>query len=108
MEHIEELRKILSEYYKWNYHRVDILSNLIFALIRSRSVNLQKVAENIEGKAKVESNYRRIQRLFKGQEIDYKVTARLLSTVLPEDERWILTMDRTNWKLGKNNIRSCI
>jgi len=42
--------------------------------------------------------------LFKGQEIDYKVTARLLSTVLPEDERWILTMDRTNWKLGKNNI----
>jgi len=104
MEHIEELRKILSEYYKWNYHRVGILSNLIFALIRSRSVNLQKVAENIEGKAKVESNYRRIQRLFKGQEIDYKVTARLLSTVLPEDEKWILTMDRTNWKLGKNNI----
>jgi hypothetical protein len=58
----------------------------------------------MEGSAKVESNYRRIQRLFKGQEIDYKVTARLLSTILPNDEKWVLTMDRTNWKLGKSNV----
>lgn len=29
--------------------------------------------------------------------------ARLLSTNLP-DEPWILTMDRTSWKLGKRNI----
>ena len=63
-----------------------MLGNFISSLIRSRSVNLQKVAENIEGKAKVESNYRRIQRLFKEQEIDYKVTAKLLSTILPDDE----------------------
>jgi hypothetical protein len=41
---------------------------------------------------------------FKGQEIDYKVTAQLLSTILPNDEKWVLTMDRTNWKLGKSNV----
>ena len=81
-----------------------MLGNFISSLIRSRSVNLQKVAENIEGKAKTASNYRRIQRLFKEQEIDYKVTSKLLSTILPDDEKWVLTLDRTNWKLGKSNI----
>jgi hypothetical protein len=58
----------------------------------------------MEGKAKVESNYRRIQRLFKEQTIDYKVTAKLLSSILSNDEKWVLTMDRTNWKLGKSNV----
>ena len=104
MEHIEELKKVFEKYYDWHEKRVSILGNFISALIRSRSVNLQKVAENIEGKAKISSNYRRIQRLFKKQEVDYKVTAKLLSSILPNDEKWVLTMDRTNWKLGKSNV----
>jgi len=104
MEHIEELKKVFGKYYDWHEGRVSILGNFISSLIRSRSVNLQKVAENIEGEAKIESNYRRIQRLFKEQEVDYKVTAQLLSTILPNDEKWVLTVDRTNWKLGKSNI----
>ena len=104
METKKELKEVFAEYYKWHGQRIDILEKFISGLIRSRSVNLQKVAESIEGKAKVESNYRRIQRLFKEQTIDYKVTARLLSSVLPNDEKWVLTMDRTNWKLGKSNV----
>lgn len=104
MEHIEELKKIFEEHYPWHPDRVSILGNFISSLIRSRSVNLQKVAESIEGEAKTESNYRRIQRLFQKQEVDYKVTAKLLSTALPNNEKWVLTMDRTNWKLGKSNI----
>ncbi len=80
------------------------LGNMILSIIRSRSVNMQKVAESIEGKADPSSNYRRIQRLFKDQDIDYNVTAQLLSTLLPSDNSWVLTIDRTNWKLGKSNI----
>jgi hypothetical protein len=65
---------------------------------------MQKVAESIEGAAMTGSNYRRIQRIFKDQEVDMDMTARLLSTILPEDEKWVLTMDRTNWQLGKSNV----
>jgi hypothetical protein len=83
---------------------MEFLGNFISSIIRSRSVNMQKVAENIEGKAKVESNYRRIQRLFQQQEIDYGMVSKLLATILPKDEKWVLCMDRTNWKLGKSNI----
>ena len=42
-------------------------------MIRSRSVNLQKIAESLEGLAKTESNYRRIQKIFQNQDIDYEV-----------------------------------
>ena len=104
METKKELKEVFAKYYKWHGQRIDILEKFISGLIRSRSVNLQKVAESMEGKAKVESNYRRIQRLFKEQTIDYKVTAKLLSSILPNDEKWVLTMDRTNWKLGKSNV----
>lgn len=104
MEHLDRMEEIFSAYYRWNPKRIGFFGNLISAIIRSRSVNMQKVAENMEGAAKVESNYRRIQRVFKDQDIDFDMTARLLSTVLPEDEKWIICMDRTNWKLGKSNI----
>jgi len=34
----------------------------------------------------------------------YQVTAKLLASILPSNEKWVLTMDRTNWKLGKSNV----
>ena len=103
MEHIKRLTEIFEEYYNWDKRRMPFLVNMISAIIRSRSVNMQKVAESIEGKAKTSSNYRRIQRVFQKQRFDYEMTARLLSTILP-NEQWILTLDRTQWKLGKSNI----
>jgi len=104
MEHLEQMKSVFEQYYEWSRYRIEFFGNFISAIIRSRSVNMQKVAESIEGIAKTESNYRRIQRLFKEQKVDMDMTARLLSTVLPEDEKWVLTMDRTNWQLGKSNI----
>ena len=48
MEHIEELKKVFEKYYDWYEKRVSILGNFMSALIRSRSVNLQKVVDNKE------------------------------------------------------------
>jgi hypothetical protein len=95
---------VLGKYYEWDPRRLPFFGNVLSSIIRSRSVNMQKVAESIEGDASIESNYRRIQRLFQLQVFDYDMTARLLSTVLPDDEQWVLCMDRTNWKLGQSNV----
>lgn len=103
MQHIKQMTEVLSEYYDWDPRRLPFFGTMLSAIIRSRSVNMQKVAESIEGAAMTGSNYRRIQRLFQKQTFDYAMTARLLSTVLP-DEPWVLAMDRTNWKLGDANV----
>jgi len=104
MEHLESLKSVFKDYFQWSVYRIDFFGSLISAIVRSRSVNMQKVAENMEGSAKTASNYRRIQRVFKEQKIDFDMSARLMSTILPDDEKWILTMDRTNWKLGTSNV----
>jgi len=54
MKHLEDMKKLFSQYYKWNPLRIGFFGNMISSIIRSRSVNMQKVAENIEGEAKTE------------------------------------------------------
>jgi len=104
MEHLEKLTEIFGNFYNWDYRRLPFLAMLISSIIRSRSVNMHKVAENIEGEAETMSNYRRIQRLFKDQEFNYDETAKMLAKLLPCDDKWTLSVDRTNWKIGKKNI----
>lgn len=104
MEHLESLKLVFKDYFHWSVYRMDFFGALISAIVRSRSVNMQKVAENMEGDAKTASNYRRIQRVFKDQKVDFDMSARLMSTILPDNEKWIFAMDRTNWKLGTSNV----
>lgn len=104
MNYANKMKNIFEKYYDWDKRRIALLGNFISSMIRSRSVNLQKVAENLEGSAKTESNYRRIQKMFQKQDIDYEITAKILSGVLPDNEKWIIAIDRTNWKLGKLNV----
>jgi len=60
VEYLEDLKLLFKEYFKWSSYRMDFFGTFISAIVRSRSVNMQKVAENIESNAKTESNYRRI------------------------------------------------
>ena len=45
--------------------RAVLLSNLIMGIVRLNSVKLTKVANQFEGEAQVEPNYKRLQRFFK-------------------------------------------
>jgi hypothetical protein len=76
----------------------------ITALVKVRSANLTEIATAFTGKAKTASKYKRIQRFFRSFEVDFTQISKLIVQFLPESENWILSMDRTNWKLGKLNI----
>ncbi len=62
------------------------------------------LANGLNGRAKSTSNYRRLQRFFKGIEFDQTLVARFVLSFLPADERLLVSMDRTNWQLGKTEI----
>jgi len=55
MSHLSQIQEILEKYYKWDLRCLNFLGNTIGAIIRTRSVNLQKIAESIEGKAQIKS-----------------------------------------------------
>lgn len=86
---------------KW---RARFLSLFITALIKARTVNLADIATVFTTQSKTESNYRRIQRFFEQFSMHYELLGKMLLSLLPKHQIFIVAMDRTNWKFGKKDI----
>jgi len=99
-----ELVDIFQARLGWNKARVKFFVSFIIALCKVQSVCFNKVAQGFEGKAKVESNMRRIQRFFASFIVDTNLIAKLIYSLLPENPPYRLCLDRTNWKYGTKNI----
>ena len=63
MEH-NSLQRWLQYQLNWNQARVKFLVALILALVKLTTVNLGQLANALDGTAKQQSNYRRIQRFY--------------------------------------------
>jgi len=109
MKRITKLAEILNSQLEWNKARADLMSFFIVALLKVRSVNLTKIAVAMPGRVKTESKYKRLQRFFAGFDFTMDDISELIVRFLPiSGEKWDLSMDRTNWKLGKKNINPLV
>ena len=88
----------------WNKSRVKFFVSFIIALCKVQTVCFNKLAQGFEGKAKVESNMRRIQRFFANFIVDTDLIAKLIFKLLPDKPPYRFCLDRTNWKYGVANI----
>lgn len=104
MANIRPLERTLAENVDWNKARINFLANFLVALIQVRSVNLAEIASVFGGRAKESSHYKRIQRFLKLFEISYALIALLVVSVVGVPSPWVLTLDRTNWQLGKTPL----
>jgi|SRR5205085_8772056 len=104
MTSIRPLERTLAENVDWNKARINFLAKFIIALIQVRSVNLTEIASVFPGRAKEESHYKRIQRFLRFFEISYAVIAVLLVSLCGVPRPWVLTLDRSNWQLGKTPL----
>ena len=77
---------------------------ILFGLVNGRTASLSHLASQFPGKALHASNYRRLQHFFKQVRFDEAVVARFIASLLNIKGPVILTVDRTNWKLGKADI----
>lgn len=98
-----KLKAYLGEHLAASEHRLEFIARFILALIQVKTVNLTQVALAFNGRVKSTSNYRRIQRFFEHFSFDKQVISQWLMAQLPE-ERWLVCIDRTNWKFGKVDI----
>lgn len=101
LDSVKVLREVLKTHLNWHGARLDFLARFILALLQVRSVNLARLAPVLSSKAKISSNYIRLQRFFRTFTIDQADIARIVTCLLlPKGSPWVLTLDRTNWKLG--------
>jgi len=105
MAEVSLLVPVLAEGLSWNRARITFLAHFLLALVKVRTVNFAEIAVAFAGTAKVASKYKRIQRFFRGFPVEFPAISKLLVRMLPiRDLLWIITLDRTNWKLGRVNI----
>ncbi|RDH43046.1 IS4 family transposase [Zooshikella ganghwensis] len=105
MKNISELPLILKASLGWSKPRTELLSHLLCALFAVRTVNLKVIANAIRSLATEDSRYRQLQRFFTDFEFSYLQLGRfLLQLFFSRDDSLYLTIDRTNWQLGKCNI----
>ncbi len=109
MKKIAKLTKIFNSVLGWNKARAALLSCFIVALLKVRTVCLTKIAVAMPGKAKTSSKYKRLQRFFSGFNFSMEGIAKLIVRFFPiRADKWDMSMDRTNWKLGKLNINPLV
>lgn len=101
-----ELTSVLNTHFKGslNLARLKLISHVIIALCKVQTVSFEKLANAFDTKARSGSSLRRIQRFIANYSLDSDMVARLVFNLLPKQERFILSIDRTNWKFGQTNI----
>ena len=101
---VNQLHDVMQQYLPWHKARVTFTAAFILSLITLTTVNFTKLSNALNGQAKPASNYRRIQRFFAHFDLSGDCLTRLILHLLPVKSDFTISIDRTNWKLGKFNI----
>lgn len=104
MKHVILLKTLFGKHLNWQGSRITFLSLFIISMLQERTVNLTQISNGFATKGKKSGKVRRTEDFFRKFEINYDDIARLLSSFIDNISKWTLTMDRTNWKIGKVNI----
>jgi len=84
---------------------MDCFCGMQIGLIKTRSINLSKIANAFPSKAESDSRYRRMQRFIHDYPINFDAVAWFMMKLFNFlNERFYLTLDRTNWQWGEMNI----
>lgn len=84
---------------------MDCFCGMLIGLIKVRSINLTKIANAYPSSAEPDSRYRRMQRFIHDYPINFDVVAGFMMKLFNFlNERFYLTLDRTNWQWGEMNI----
>ena len=100
MQQVTLIRQTLQPHLGWHGARVSFLALFLIALFRVKTVNFSQLATAFIGKAKTESNYKRLQRFFKGFDLEYHTLAKLVVNLMGIPQPWVLSLVRTTWEFG--------
>ncbi len=102
MSQYSELKQALQPHLNWHGARLSFLALFLLALVKVKTVNMSELALGIEGQAQAASKYKRLQRFFRGFEIDYTAIAKLVISWMAIPQTWVLSIDRTTWEFGSH------
>ena len=105
-DHSAPLVKLLQEHIALNLSRAKCLGLFIISMLSCRTVNMALLCNAMPSGIQSASWYRRMQRFISEISISWRALALMLvvMTGLEKQTKWVLCLDRTNWKFGKRHI----
>src|SRR3954468_16457599 len=101
------LRLALHGHLSLRKSRLESFCVLVVGVLLSRTVNLSHLACMFPTRAKIASNYRRLQRFFEQVILDTSQLARVMVRIAGLGAGpWLLALDRTYWKFGRYDINA--
>jgi hypothetical protein len=100
MPETKGLFDILQAQLPWHRARLMFAATFALALIRVRTVTFGQLALVLNPHVTPDANYRRIQRFFAEFALDSECFGRLMLALLPQKEKLVVSIDRSNWQLG--------
>ncbi|MEO0377780.1 MAG: IS4 family transposase [Cyanobacteria bacterium P01_A01_bin.17] len=100
MSQYSELKQTLQSHLDWHGARVSCLTLFLLALLKVKTVNLSELSVGFGGLALPESSYKRLQRFFRGFDLNYSVMAKTVVAWMAIAQPWVLSLERTNWEFG--------
>src|SRR5215470_13919852 len=95
MTDIRSLERTLLDNLPWNKARIKFVARFLLALYAMRTINLSSLATAFSGRAKEESNYKRLQRFLREFEMPYAELALFIVKLLGVPGPYTLALDRT-------------
>ena len=84
--------------------RKKFVAHFVIALINSRKVQFNALAQHLNDAAKMASNETRIEDFFREVTLNYVALATLLLSFLPKKGKCRLCIDRTEWNFGRFEV----
>jgi hypothetical protein len=100
----QSLYNILYIFLDWHPARIRTFAELIWGLVKSRTVRIKDLAMHVSSKGNLHAKIIKVERLFLEQVIDFISISKIIMKLMVEEETLKIVIDRTNWEFGVNNL----
>ena len=97
------MRESILQHFEICTREIELATDLIIGMMRSRQVSSTALASYIKGEANTTSKIRRIERFYSDDYIDSGVLLDAIHKMFGK-HKFKLSLDRTNWKFGESDI----
>jgi len=99
------LKEELTKIFTGQSQRLVMLSKLIIGMLKLSTISYSKLCVILNPLVKKDSNFKCIQRFMKEFKFSQRAYIQFAWRLFCDSDNWVaLSIDRTNWKFGKQNI----
>lgn len=100
----EPLHKVLYTFLDWHPARIKTFAELIFAVVKAKTVTLKELAVYVGSKGNLHARIVKLERLFLLQDMDFADLGKIIIKLLGLQASVRIAIDRTNWQFGTKNL----